>query len=300
MTTGPASESGGAPAARPGSRRLPPERGSGAVIDVHVHLLPGLDDGPETLEESLELARALSTEGVTRAVATPHCVRGGAYDPTPERIRSGVAQLRAALQEAGIALEIHPGAEVALEPDLYGLLASGRYLTLAETGRYLLLELPADEIPPYTKRVVFDCLVHGVVPVLAHVERNRAIARDPNQLWDLVERGALAQVNASSVASSDPAVQRLVRTLLKHDLAHLVASDAHHASRRPPRWRAAMAVLRDWVGDRRAVELTVEIPAAIVEGRPVPEPNPQRVRSASPVRRVMGWLRRGVDATLRA
>ena len=250
------------------------------MVDLHTHVLPGLDDGSATLDESLDFARAAVADGIAVLAATPH-VRDD-YPTTPDEMERALAAVRTAVVEAGIALDVRGGGEIALErlAELDGH-ARARF-GLAGNPAYLLLEFPYVGWPLGLPDEVFRLRASGVTPVVGHPERNTEVQREPERLRPLVEAGALVQLTAASV---DGRLGRRCRDaafgLLDAELAHLVASDGHGPAIREVGLSAAAAA----VADRRLAEWLVEgVPGAIADGDPLPE------RPASAPRR--GLLRR--------
>lgn len=202
------------------------------MIDIHNHILPGLDDGPETAEESLELAEALVRAGFTAAVTTPH-VLPGLYENTREAILEAVAGLKERLAAERIPLEIYPGSECRITPELPERLEKGELVTLGDSGRYLLVEFPMHELPAYAADVLFRLQLGGVRPVIAHPERHGFFRENRELLAGFVERGALVQVTAGALTGLfGPAEQKAVGRWLKDGLVHFVATDAHSDGRR--------------------------------------------------------------------
>jgi len=237
------------------------------VIDLHTHVLPGIDDGARTLGEARALALDLAGQGVTVMAATPH-VRDD-YPTTPEVMEEAVAEVRADFEAHRVPVEVVHGAEV----DLGLLWAIPRdelpRMTIAQTGRYLLLEFPYRGWPFALDSAVKSLVGLGVTPLLAHPERNPEVQDRPDRVRGLVESGALVQVTAASLAGSrDRAAQAAALRLLDLGLVHVLASDSHgpHISREG--MAAAAAMLND---PELARYLTVEAPGAIVAGEPVPE-----------------------------
>lgn len=250
------------------------------MVDLHTHVLPGLDDGSATLDESLDFARAAVADGIAVLAATPH-VRDD-YPTTPDEMERALAAVRTAVVEAGIALDVRGGGEIALErlAELDGH-ARARF-GLAGNPAYLLLEFPYVGWPLGLPDEVFRLRASGVTPVVGHPERNTEVQREPERLRPLVEAGALVQLTAASV---DGRLGRRCRDaafgLLDAELAHLVASDGHGPAIREVGLSAAAAA----VADRGLAEWLVEgVPGAIADGDPLPE------RPASAPRR--GLLRR--------
>jgi protein-tyrosine phosphatase len=243
------------------------------VIDIHAHILPGLDDGARNLEESRELARREAAEGVTAIAATPH-VRSD-YPTRPQAMEAAVAALREDFARTGIPVEVLHGGELAL--DMLSTLGPEELsrFTLAQTGRYLLVEFPYVGWPLGLERRVFDLEVTGLRPVLAHPERNRDVQASPARLEEAVRVGALVQITAASLDGRiGPSSQRAAAYLLERDLAHVIASDAHSPEIREAGLAAATRALKD---GGLARYLTEDAPGAIVAGADLPErPAPRR------------------------
>ncbi|HET7572372.1 MAG TPA: CpsB/CapC family capsule biosynthesis tyrosine phosphatase [Gaiellaceae bacterium] len=244
------------------------------MIDLHTHVLPGLDDGPETIEQSLELLRAAQADGIRRVAATPH-VRDD-YPTTAEQMELLVAEVSAAAAREGIPVVVLPGAEIDLAA-LAGLDDETlRRFGLGGNPRLLLLEFPYRGWPLGLREQVFQLAARGFTVVLAHPERNREVQRDPAKLVPLVEGGVLVQLTAASL---DGRLGKRSRTaaqdLLSAGLAHLLASDAHAASVRATGLSAAAESIRfpelvRW--------LTEDVPDALLRDAPLP-PRPERRRS---------------------
>src|SRR2546423_2827402 len=167
------------------------------MIDTHLHILPGIDDGPETLQESLALAEALVQEGIRVAVATPHYNDEFVHSSAAE-VQGRVYELQRELDRHNIPLRVFAGHEALIQPGLVEDIQAGRIATL-NGSRYLLLELWNSTWLPETERVIFELRAFGIIPVLAHVERYRAVQQDPSRLDTLLQHGVLAQLTASSL-----------------------------------------------------------------------------------------------------
>jgi protein-tyrosine phosphatase len=252
------------------------------VIDVHTHILPAVDDGPEALDGSVDMARSMVEDGVRVVCATPH-VRDD-WPTTPELMESRLAQVRAALAENGVDLEIRSGGEIALDrlPQLGD--DDRRRFGLGGNPRVLLLEFPYYGWPFELASVCTGLLQEGITPVIAHPERNADVQAAPHRLEHVVHDGALVQLTAASVdgrLGKRPAA--CSNELLDQRLAHLIASDAHAPEVR----RAGMSSAAEAVGDEALGRwLCEEVPSALLAGE-TPPPRP-RVRQ----RRRRGILRR--------
>jgi protein-tyrosine phosphatase len=237
------------------------------VIDLHTHVLPGVDDGCRTLEDSVELARAAAADGVSALAATPH-VRFD-YPTEPETMERLVAEVQAAVAAAGLEIEILPGGELAL--DLLDQLAPEAVTRFGLGGNpdLVLLEFPYAGWPHALDGSVVRLQAERKRVVLAHPERNAEVQADPGSLADLVDRGVLVQVTAASFDGRlGGSSKRAARALLDHGLAHLLASDAHTPDVRQGGLRSAAEA----VGNADLARwLTEDVPRALVAGERLPE-----------------------------
>lgn len=243
------------------------------MIDLHSHILPGIDDGVRTVEEARALARRAALEGVVAIAATPH-VRAD-WPTTADQMESAVARLRADFAGAGIAVEVLHGGEIAVER--VGELTHDELVrfTLAQTGRYLLLEFPYFGSPVALVPVLKALREAGITPLLAHPERNPDVQDNPARLEEAVSLGALVQVTAGSLGGQfgRPA-RHAAEKLLKLGLVHVLASDVHGPHIREVGLGSAVQAVRD---EGLARYLASEAPAAIVAGEPLPRrPDPRR------------------------
>jgi protein-tyrosine phosphatase len=250
------------------------------LIDLHNHILPGVDDGATTLADALAMARVARADGITTVVATPHR-SPWAYRADRADAERRLAEVATACVAEGIDLQLVLGSEAFVAPDLPEQVRTGLALTI-NAGHYLLVEWPYDQYPPYSEPVLFELQVRGLHPVMAHAERYRVVQREPERLARLIERGLIVQVTASSLlGDAGPAIQRTAETLLQQGLAHLLATDSHSVAHRPPLLSLARERARVLVGDERAWALVRDVPAAIVADRPLslPAPEPRKPRA---------------------
>ncbi|TMU84334.1 tyrosine protein phosphatase [Bacillus sp. BHET2] len=200
------------------------------IVDIHNHILHGVDDGPKTLEESISMAGQAADAGITHVIATPH--RGnGIHFNRANRIIHQVMELNRELQHQNIPVTILPGMEI----HLYGEVAEDLQkldsvlLTLNETNKYVLIELPDSHFPSYTELILYKLQLVGYVPIIAHVERNEELRKKPELLFSLFQKGALFQVNAGSILGKfGKSIQKFAYELIKYNHVHVVASDAHN------------------------------------------------------------------------
>lgn len=242
------------------------------MIDLHSHILPGLDDGPKTLEESLALARAAVAAGTDTLVATPHI--DWRWRVQPGQVHDAVTSLAQELASANIPLELRVGGEIALsrvtqltEDELAAVALGG--------GPYLLLECPHVATDMGLELTVFELRRRGHKIVLAHPERCPAIQRDVDLLRKMVGNGALTSLTAGSLTGQfGRTVRNFAFELFRLGLAHNVASDAHDAHRRPPSIRSELHAARSRLPDgAEQIEWLVrDVPEAILAGTPPPLP----------------------------
>lgn len=239
------------------------------MIDLHSHLLPGIDDGSNSLEMSLEMARIAVADGIRLMACTPH-IQPGVYENTSADILEGVGRLRAALQQHGVPLQVVPGADIHVVPDLVEKLQDGRVLTLM-AGRYFLFEPPHHIAPPGLLAVAKQALASGYVPVLTHPERLTWIETQYQLICDLDEAGCAIQLTAASITGGfGERPKYWSQRLLDEGRVDIVATDAHHPRRRPPLMSSAKLVIEARLGAESAKALFVDNPLAILRNTELP------------------------------
>jgi protein-tyrosine phosphatase len=255
----------------------PEEPEAAPLIDLHCHILPGIDDGPRNFAESVELARTLAAGGVEVVAATPH-VRADHPGVVPDELEARCADLQERLDHEEVPLRVVPGGEVDLR---WALAASDDDLHLvsyAQRGTDLLLETPYSPLTSRFEDELFDLTAAGFRILLAHPERNHSFQDDPDRLAELVARGALVQVTAGSLVRPRRRSRsaRLARHLLEQGLVHVLASDSHG---RREFARASMRAAVEVAGgpeDGRVRWMASLAPAAILAGESLPDPPPPR------------------------
>jgi protein-tyrosine phosphatase len=259
------------------------------MIDLHAHILPGLDDGAETLDESIEMCWLSYQDGIRTIVATPH-ILPGIYKNNRSTILTKLHELNEALKKFGVKnldpmtqlpndsiteLEILPGADVHFSFNMLQLCENGEIVTVNDNGRYLMVEFDFQGIPYRGEEVLFQLIMHGIIPIITHPERNLEIARSPNRYYEIIKMGCLGQVTAMSLTGGFGSGVRLVaEKLLKNRLVHIIASDTHSINGRPPILSTALRATEKIVGKEEAQKMVTEYPEAVIEGRRpnVPEP----------------------------
>ena len=249
------------------------------MIDLHCHIIPGVDDGPELQEESLVMARRAVEDGIHTIVATPHTLNGIYINPVKE-VTSKVANLQAILSKNHIKLQLYMGADVYLCPHMLERIESGDAGTINNARKYILLEFPLQTMPPGVKDEIFSLKLNGITPIISHPERNPVIQHNIDILYELVCMGALCQVTAMSITGDfGGMVMQCAERLLTYRLVHVIASDAHSAERRPPVLSQAVEAASETMGSYEDAErMVTDVPASILSGAmpEVPEPIPAK------------------------
>ncbi|MEO0530298.1 MAG: CpsB/CapC family capsule biosynthesis tyrosine phosphatase [Planctomycetota bacterium] len=241
-------------------------------VDIHCHLLPGIDDGAADLEASLAMARMSVEQGVETIVVTPHQLGAFAHN-TGDDIRRRTIELQAELDRRGILLRVLPGADVRIEDHMLDGLRSGEVVSLGDHRKHVLLELPHELYFPLEP--VLDALERiGMVGVLSHPERNAGLLTRQELIEPLVERGCLMQVTAGSlVGGFGPDSQAMAERMAQRGLVHFLSTDGHGPKRRRPRLGDAFQAAEKLVGEDAAYQWCRTNPLAVVEGkRVVPGP----------------------------
>ena len=250
------------------------------MIDLHTHILPGVDDGVKEEDEAVEFARAAFADGVRTLVATPHS-KDGFFENGRAEVLAAVERLEGKLREAGIGLTLLPGAEVYVAPDLVERVKDGRALTLGDNGKTLLLELSLSQYPMELQNLVFSLRLAGLVVLFAHPERIRYFQEDVRRWEEMVRLGAYGQITTGSVLGTfGEDAQEFSELLLRRGLAHVLASDAHNLRGRPPILSRAVEAVAAIVGAEEARKMVSDRPRALLDGRD-PEPPPVLERQAS-------------------
>jgi protein-tyrosine phosphatase len=237
------------------------------MIDIHTHILPGIDDGVRSEEEAVEFARMALADGVRRIVATPHCKND--YWPNDRAVvLEEVEKLRVSLRRERVLLEVEPGAEVHLCPDLVERVADGRAPTLADNGKTILLELSLSQYPVDLENLIFQLKLAGIEPLFAHPERIRYFQDDSARFESAVRLGAYGQITTGSILGAfGRDVQEYSEELLCKGLVQVLATDSHDLSSRPPVMSEALHAMSLLIGEERATGMCNEGPLAMIEGR---------------------------------
>ena len=245
------------------------------MIDLHCHILPGIDDGAENLEESIAMCHIAHKDGIRTIVATPHTMNG-IFINERDFIISEVKKFQNILNIKNIDIRILPGADVHVNYNIIELIGEGKAMTINDRGKYILLEFPHQLVPPKIPEFVFELKLNTITPIFTHPERNIAIQKDLNIILHLVELGALTQITADSlIGGFGPRANKCAIEMLKHNLAHIIASDAHSSKFRSPILSHSIRKAAEITSQKWAEAMVTSIPQAIIAGNNItdlPEP----------------------------
>jgi len=237
-----------------------------AMIDIHCHMLPGIDDGPESLDESLQMARLALANGITETIVTPH-IHIGRYANTQESLGEATRRFQQCLLDNDIALRVRMAAEIRIGAELMTMVEAQQVPFLGNLDGYqlILLELPHSHIPPGSDKLVKWCLQRNIRPVIPHPERNKDVIRDIEKITPLVKMGCLLQVTAGAVAGGfGPQSRRRARQLLKRGWVSFLASDAHNTEHRIPDLEPGRSAAASIIGEQESWRLVRDNPALIL------------------------------------
>ncbi|MBS4223306.1 tyrosine-protein phosphatase [Lederbergia citrea] len=247
------------------------------MIDIHCHILPGIDDGSGNFTESLLMAKQAKKEGIHTIIATPHH-QNGRYNNVKSDIIQKTAELNEYLQTENIDVKILPGQETRIYGELIEDYEAGKIITLANVSKYIFIELPPDHIPDYTHQLCFDLQMKALTPVIVHPERNAEIIEQPDKLYRLVKNGATTQITAASFAGDfGHKIQKFTFDLVESNLTHFIASDAHNTKKRSFKMEKAYDLLKKKYGTD-TLYYFMENVETILDGKDMYREMPERVK----------------------
>ncbi|WP_217635185.1 tyrosine-protein phosphatase [Paenibacillus sp. yr247] len=237
------------------------------MIDTHCHILPCMDDGAESMEEAIVMARYALQCGINALVATPHHANGR-YENDAIKIKNAVNIFKGELKQQGINLIVHAGQEVRVNKYVMDDLMSGKILTLNES-QYILLELPSKGIPSYFDELLHELRVIHLTPVIAHPERNAEFLKYPSRLREYVESGVICQATSHSLSGVfGNKIKKFAFELCKQNLIHVIGSDAHNTSTRQGNLGQVLSDIRAVLGEERA-QYYLENAALLIKGEAI-------------------------------
>ncbi|GAA0491794.1 tyrosine-protein phosphatase [Alkalibacterium indicireducens] len=249
------------------------------MIDLHCHILSGVDDGAQTLEDSIKMAELAVEEGITHILATPHHQKRSWINDKADVVRY-VSELQSELDARNINLTIFPGQEVSIYGEIINDIDADKILFTDESQTYILIEFPTSNIPTYAERLFYELQLNGKTPVIVHPERNHQILEHPNRLKDFIDKGALAQLTASSYTGGfGKNIEKLSKQLIEANLVHFIASDAHNTGNRAFHMKKAYDLLAKNYGrsKRNAFHQTTK---DLLNGDPVIAPDTHHIKKS--------------------
>lgn len=238
------------------------------MIDLHCHILPGIDDGAETMEASIAMAEKAISQGITHILCTPHHNNGKYHNPKSDVI-SLVSSLQSELDQRNLPLTVLEGQEVRITGDLIADIRNDEILFTDLDDTYILIEFPTMEVPTYSEQVFFELKSLGKTPVIVHPERNAYFRKDPNNLLPFLEMGCLAQLTAPSymgVFGKD--IQKTAKLMVEYNLVQMVASDAHGVKKRTFYMKETYEQIAKDFGQKK-VDAMREVAKDLINGDPV-------------------------------
>ncbi len=252
------------------------------MIDIHNHIVFGIDDGAQTKEDMLDMARAAHAEGITDIIATPHH-KIGVYENFGPKIKALTEEVNTIIAAEGIPVKVHASQEVRIYGDVVEDLKNGQALTLSEDSPYVLIEFPSHEVPIFTEQLFTKMALEGYIPIIAHPERNSELQKNPNKLAELIELGALAQVTAGVVCGHlGEFSKQCAEMMMDHRLIHIVASDAHNVTSRNYYMNEAYEAIAWKYGDE-AVNMYKENALKVLKGETIRYVSPIEVEKEDKV-----------------
>ena len=264
------------------------------MIDIHTHILPGFDDGARDFDEALAMLAEAEADGIGCIVGTPHFIPGS-FAPHGKEVKEACHELSERAAENKISTKISCAHEIRAGAGLIPRIKSGEILAYGDKSRYLLLEMPPVDIPIWMDQMLFELELEDMTPIIAHPERNRGVHKNPMRLYELIQKGCMIQITASSLLGYfGEATKLLAEKLLRNGFVHFVASDAHDSEERKPKLSKAYLKVEELCGKDSAEKLFRTHPKMALAGESiiVPEPIPIESEPEDFLSRIFG-VRKG-------
>ncbi|MEH7116835.1 CpsB/CapC family capsule biosynthesis tyrosine phosphatase [Neobacillus vireti] len=246
------------------------------MIDIHCHILPGIDDGAKDWSESIQMVRKAAEQGIHTIVATPHHLNNH-YENPKRKIIEIVDQLNCVLQDEKIDVNILSGQETRVYGEMVEGFERGEIQPVNGT-QYVLVEFSSSHVPRYTEKLFYDLQVKGLIPVIVHPERNQELIEQPDLLYKLVQNGALTQVTAGSICGDfGKKIKSFTFQLIEANLTHFIASDAHNTRNRTFKMREAFDLIHEKYGNEM-VYLFDDNAALVIEGSHIYKEVPEKIK----------------------
>ncbi len=247
------------------------------MIDLHCHILPGVDDGAASLQESLSMAEQAIAQGITHLLCTPHH-NNGRYENEKSSVIAAVHHLQNALDERNLPLTLLEGQEVRVTGELITAIEKDHLLFTDITDTYLLLEFPTQDVPAFSESLFFELRTLGKVPVIVHPERNAIFREDPNRLIPFLEMGCLAQLTAPSIVGIfGKQIQKTAHEMVTHNLVQMMASDAHGVTKRRFYLKEAYEIIEQEWGKEKVLQMQ-QVARDLINGDEVSYPSYTEVK----------------------
>lgn len=245
------------------------------MIDIHCHILPNVDDGSESLEESIAMAKIAESEGITKIINTSHCHFDFKYKKGNE-LKLELEKFNQALKEENINIEVLLGNELYYTSDLIERFDELDFFSM-NNSKYILMEFSPINFPKNIEDVIYEIKIRGYIPIIAHAERYKQVQEDVNIVLDCIKEGALIQVNASSILGKNgEKAEDTSKKLLDNNMVHFVATDAHSSNRRRPLIKDSYNYILKNYGKEVSEKLFIENPTAVIENRDISILNPTK------------------------
>lgn len=257
------------------------------MIDLHCHILPGVDDGAQTLEDSLAMAEVAVANGITHILCTPHHNNGRFENPKYE-VMKHVSKLQEELDKRDIPLTLFEGQEVRLTGETIPDLLADRLLTVDSEDKYLLIEFPSSDVPSFSEKVIFELVSKGITPIIVHPERNAVFLKDSNLLLPFLEMGCLAQLTAPSyLGVFGKKIKKMAKYMLKNNMVHMVATDAHNINKRTFLLKQAYDEIEKDFGKQKVV-LLKQVSRCLINGENINFEEEVSMENPGLLRKILG------------
>ena len=241
------------------------------MIDLHCHILPGVDDGAKNLEEAVEMAKIAEDEGIERIVVTPHLFRENFLNEGLGIIEEKRKELHRTLETSNIHVQLFCGAEVHIAHNLMEEIRKNRNSLVINRSSYMFVEFPSRHVFSGVKELFFEMMSEGIIPIIAHPERNSEFVRNPSFLYELIQMGALAQANSGSLSGIyGREAEQAVCRFLEMNLIHFIGSDGHNTNALAPRLSEAKKMAEGIIGKEGATALVKDNTGAVLEDKELP------------------------------
>lgn len=249
------------------------------MYDLHCHILPGIDDGAKTMDDSIAMAKLAVSEGITHILATPHHMNRS-WMNDKQTVLPLVKELQDELDQRKIDLTIFPGQEVRLYGDILKDIENNKILFVDEQEQYVLIEFPTETIPSYTERLFYELQSQGKTPIIVHPERNHKIIEEPNRLKELIDKGALAQLTAASYTGGfGKKIEKVSKQLVEANLVQFLASDAHNVTNRSFHMKEAYELLGKEYGRTKRHQFN-QVTKDLLNGEPVIVSGTEKIKTS--------------------